>query len=299
MKRGYGTILVLVMATAVLLATALPCGAAEKEEKSIWVEDKPRQRRFELTEERIERIMNRLKEADPEKAKELEELRAKDPEKFKAELRKVMRERFGKRMREQMRRKDRAKVCPSMMPPGGPGGPGGFGGGRGGPMEMHERHGEYLEWLGKNYPEEAKKIADLEGKNPELYGRRIGLGFRKHRRILEAAKENPALAEVLKEDLELKEKRDKLLRKIRAASDDNEKKEMAKQLEEVVSSRFDLIVKRKQIEYEQMLKKLDKLKKRVEESESKVEKWKDAEFKNDSIKARLEELVGETDKFRW
>jgi len=184
-------------------------------------------------------------------------------------------------------------------PGGGPFRGGMHPGGRGGPMEMHERHGEYLEWLGKNYPEEAKKIADLEGKNPELYGRRIGLGFRKHRRILEAAKENPALAEVLKEDLELKEKRDKLLRKIRAATDDNEKKETTKQLEEVVSSRFDLIVKRKQIEYEQMLKKLERLKKQVEESESKVEKWKDAAFKSESIKARLEELVGETNAFKW
>ncbi|KPJ66429.1 MAG: hypothetical protein AMJ43_08105, partial [Coxiella sp. DG_40] len=90
MKTRYVTILILAMAAAVILTSPLSCWAAEKEqEESIWSEDKPRQRRFKLTEERIERMMNRLKEADPEKAKELEGLRAKDPEKFKAELRKV------------------------------------------------------------------------------------------------------------------------------------------------------------------------------------------------------------------
>ncbi len=98
--KTYGISLVLVMAS-VLLFTALPCGAAEKNDENFWLDDKPKQdhRRFELTNERIERIMGRLAENDPEKAKELEQLRQEDPEKFKAELRETMREHFGKMSR--------------------------------------------------------------------------------------------------------------------------------------------------------------------------------------------------------
>ncbi|MFZ2147217.1 MAG: efflux RND transporter periplasmic adaptor subunit [Sedimentisphaerales bacterium] len=47
-------------------------------------------RQFQLTDEMIGRIMERLAEADPEKAKELEQLRKSDPEKFKTELTKSM-----------------------------------------------------------------------------------------------------------------------------------------------------------------------------------------------------------------
>jgi len=295
MKTTYGKILVLVMATIMLLATSLPCRAVEKEK--IWSEDEPRRlhRRFELTEERIERLMNRLKETNAEKAEELSQLREQDLEKFKAELRKLMREQFGKRLRE--RGKERSERRGRRPGVGGPPGysPGGLGM-RG--TGMHRRHGELLEWLEKHHPEEAERLRDMRADRPELFERRMGLGLKKYGRILEAARENPELAEVLKQDLELKQRRDELLREIETASND-ERRELIGELEEVISSRFDLIVRRKQIEYEQLLDKLERLKKRVEESEAKVDKWKDASFKKESVKARLEELVGETGEFRW
>ena len=52
--------------------------------------ERPQGRQFQLTDEMINRIMERLVEADPEKAKELGQLRKSDPEKFKAELMKSM-----------------------------------------------------------------------------------------------------------------------------------------------------------------------------------------------------------------
>jgi len=45
---------------------------------------------FQLTDEMINRIMSRMAQFDPEKAKELGQLRKSDPEKFKAELMKSM-----------------------------------------------------------------------------------------------------------------------------------------------------------------------------------------------------------------
>jgi len=128
------------------------------------------------------------------------------------------------------------------------------------------------------------------------------------------------LPEILKEDLALKEKRDNLLRKIRAAGESDEKKELIEQLEEVVGNRFGLIIRRKQIAYEQLRQKLEELKKQVEQYETKVNvgpepieyeqlrqkldelrksveqhkaelnKWK--QTKDKQVKKRVEELIG-------
>jgi len=270
MKTNYWTILILAVVTAVLFTAPLPCRAAEKEKENIWLEDEPerRHRLRELTDERIERMMVRLAETDAEKAKELEQMRKEDPEKFKTELRKVMREHFGKRFRE--RREER--FAPSRVP------------GMPGMRRMRSRrdtsrrpstrkHEQLMDWLEENYPEKAKELAELKEERPELYWKKLGLCLRKYGRIAEAAEENPKLAAVLKEDLGLKQQRDALLEKLETAGGD-EKQELIAELEEVVSSRFDLIVERKQIEYEQLLKRLEKLKEKVKQSEAEVEKWK-------------------------
>jgi len=336
MKKTYGTILVLAIATVILLAGPLPCVAVEEKE-DVWREDEAKGKhwRFELTDEVIEHVMVRLRETNPERAKELKKLREKKPEQFKAELREIMREQFAGRFWEHRegiggRGPGPREGAPSMErgggfgggrsgrgpgPEGGAMGGGGFGGGRGmrdreresrDPERrerterwggrLRERYAEYLEWLEKNYPEEAQELAELKEAKPDLHMRQFWLSYRKYRRIFEASEENPKLVEVLKEDLELKSKRDKLLGKIRAASGD-EKEELVKELKNVVSSRFDLIVKRKQITYEQLRKELEELKERVKQSESEVEKWK--ELKGEKVKERLGELIDRTEKFNW
>jgi hypothetical protein len=301
MKTTYKTILGLLIAAVVLLAVVQPCNAVEKKEKSFEEAPKGPPRWIDLTDEAIERIMGRLAETEPAKAEELAKLRNQDPEKFKAELRAVMRQQFRER---------RGQVGEGGFSRGlhaGPGGPGpgrgptqdrrhGFGPGAG---MLGEKHSEYLEWLEKNYPEKAEKLAELREAKPELYNRHLGLGMRRYGRIAEAAKENPELAEVLKESLELKRTRDELLAKIKTSTDDAEKAELTRQLKDVVSNRFDLILRRKQIEYESMLKKLEQLKEQVEKSKTEVDKWKDVKFKEDRVKTRIEELMSRTEKFRW
>ena len=297
MRTSRVKILVLA-AMAFLLVSALACRAGEKKE-DFWGEERPRhgqrdrQGRFELTEERIEQIMKRLKEAEPEKAEELKKLQEEDPNKFEAELRKTMRERFGRRLRE--REKER-----SGQRRGGPPGPGGPPG-HGGPMagRMQWRHGEFLEWLEKHHPEEAERLRDLREDKPELFRKRMGLGLKRYAKIMEAEKENPELAAVLKEDLELKQQRDKLLRRVRKATDEQEKEKLVGELNEVVGARFDLIVKRKEMEYEELRKRLARLRQQVQKSQANVEKWKDADYKAENVKARVAELVGGSEEFRW
>ena len=292
-SSSYRKILVLMMVmVTVLLGAALPCGAVEKEnEQSNCIENEPNQRHkwFELTDEKVERIMSRLSESDPEKAKELEQLRQEDPEKFKAELRKVMREQLGKMAGEHMREysKEGGSFAEHKWSDKADNG-------RKREMSkegMRGRHTEYLEWLGENYPEETGKLAGLKETNPELYMKELELSLKRYGRIAEAAKRNPELAEVLKQDLELKKDRNKLLGRIKAAGNETEKKELIGELEKVVSNKFDLLIKRKQIAYEQLLKRLERLKGEVKESEAEVEKWKDAKFKDENVKARVEKLL--------
>jgi hypothetical protein len=296
MKTGYGAILALTM--AVVLSTAvLPCRAAEdvnKNEDNIWLEDiaKGEHGQFELTAEKIEHIMRRLAESDPNKAEQLKQLQQKDPENFKSELRKVMRQQISERFKERGERQQ-GQMRPMRM--------------RGEPSEhgrrppemgMRWRIDKYLDWLKANYPDEAAKLAELSEKDMDLYQRQLNLSLKKYGRIAEAAAENPKLAEVLKKDLALREQQDKLLGAIETAND-KEKEELIKELNDVISNRFDVIVERKQIEYEQLLGRLEMLKKDIEQRKTRMEKWKDAKFKEDSVKARLEELLGKSDKFTW
>jgi len=89
--------IILLLVTAVVVTTwILPCSAEhkEKDKENIWIEEEPRGPGpgpgpgrgpgFELTDEEVNRILNSLKQSDPNAIKELEKLRKEDPEKFQA-----------------------------------------------------------------------------------------------------------------------------------------------------------------------------------------------------------------------
>ena len=268
-----GGILLLTMA-AVVAILSLPCWAEqkEKEQEDIWREDEPRgpgPRRFELTDEEIDRIMKSLKETDPAKAKELEQLRKQEPEKFQEELRRYGREEFTKIIRERIE------------------------------ASRHKRQAEFLEWFAKNYPREAESLAKLKDKSPNLYIEKFDLVRQKYWHIFEEERRNPELAKVLKEDLELKEKRDELVIRIKAAKTEKEKTKLTARLEEVVSSRFDLIIRRKQIEYERLLRWVEELRNRVKERRDQILKAKDEKFKADNVKKHVQDLLEDNPEFPW
>jgi len=279
---------------AVVTVSVLPCSAqrrSEEKKEDIWVEDEPRgprarprpgpgpgpgrgpgrwgSRRFELTDEEIDRIMKGVKESDPAKAKELAELREKDPEKFRDELRRHGREEFGKIIRERI---DNWRKT---------------------------RQAEFVEWLEKSVPKEARELAKLKERNPDLYAEKFELVWKKYVRIFEEGRRNPELSDILLEDLKLQERRDELLKKIKAAGGEKEKKELVAELEEVLAGRYDLIVLRKQRAYERLLKWLEELRERVRESRGEIAKWRSDELKNENVKKRMQDLLEETQKFRW
>jgi hypothetical protein len=276
MELSRRIILVLVVAV-VATVIFLPCFAEEnKDEKVIWNEDERRgpgpgrgARRVELTDEEIDRIMKDIEESDPEKAKELAKLRETDPNQFSFELRRHDPEEFGKIIKERM-----AKLW----------------------SEMREK---YLEWLGKVAPEEAQELAKLKEISPDLYAKKFELVRRKYWRIFVESKRNPELADVLLEDLRLKKRRDELLRNIKAVRSEKEKKKLVAELEEVVAGRFDLLVRRKQLAFEGLLKRLEELRKHIKESRGEINIWRDKKFKNDNVKKRMQDLLEENPKFNW
>ncbi len=278
MKTQYLKITVLA-AAVIVLAVAMPVNAAGKGEKSSWIED---ERGWPTSEERMERMMNRLKETDPNKAAEFEKLRATDPNAFRAAIRDMVREQFKERM---------------LL--GDIGGPQPRPGPKGEMIRerLYERGDEYLDWLKANYPEEAERLTELQKDKPELYKRQLWLGARKYGRIAEAAQENPELAKVLKEDLELRNKSFEILRKIKATTDEAEKQKLIAELEETTSERFDVILKRKQMEYERLRQEIERLQEQVKQNEIQLEKWNTN--KAERVKERVKELLSRTEKFEW
>ncbi|MHC4489210.1 MAG: hypothetical protein ACYSW7_08560 [Planctomycetota bacterium] len=294
MESSRGIILVLAMA-AVVTVSVRPCSAqrmSEEKKEDIWAGDEPRgpragprpgpgpgpgrgpgrgSRRFELTDEEIDRIMKSLKERDPAKAKELAELREKDPEKFRDELRRhgYGREEFGKIIRERI---DKWRKT---------------------------RQAEFLEWLEKPLPREARELAKLKERNPNIYAEKFELVWKKYGRVFEEGRRNPELSDILLEDLKLQERRDELLKKIKLAGNEKEKKKIVAELEKVIAARYDLIVLRKQRAYERLLKWLEELQDRINKSRAEIAKYNDEKVKAENVKQRSKELTEETPQFRW
>ena len=288
MDKSRAIIIVLAIA-AIATVMAMPCSADRNDRDNMWTEGEgrgpgpgpgpgpergsrrgPGRRRIELTDEEIDRIMDGLKQRSPEKAKELAELRKKDPDKFREELVRHAREEFFKVAGERMQK------------------------------WQAERRARFLEWLAEKVPEEAKELSKLKERSPDLYGKKYELVWRKYGRIYEEGRRNPELEKILLEDLRLQKRRDQLLGKINTTTNQRDKEKLTKELEEVVGLRYDIIVRRKQMAYEWLLKRLEELRNRVRESRAEIQKAQDAKVKAENIKNRTKELLAEKKhEFKW
>ncbi len=295
---------------AVSPALTLPCRAQQRtEEDHPWENEEPREQIqwFELTEQGVKEIMRRLEENDPNKADELTRLRETNPQEFRDELKlfagRYLLSRWGDRRIQMMehagRRRWRSMRSegpgrwkePDFPPPQDHRGPGA--------LLMAQKFEEFREWLEQNRPEEANELERLKDTESHLYRKQAHFLFRKYRRIIEAAQENPELAELLEQDLELSQRRDELLARIRSAENDSRRREMIGKLEEILEARYEIILKRKQIRFQKFMKELEQLREDIKENEARLEKWKQPEYKNQSIKKRLIELLGKVEEFKW
>jgi hypothetical protein len=212
--------------------------------------------------------LGELKKRDPNAAKELAELRKKDPNEFRSELRRTAGQEIGRVIIENWRKIQRE---------------------------------EFLEWLEKYVPKEAEELARWKDKEPNLYTQKYELTWRRYDRIYDMTRRNPELAKVLVADLQLQERQRELQNKYRNAEVEDEKNVLEAQLEVVVSDRYDLLVRQKQLEYEQLLRRLEALQNEVKASMKEIETWLDKGFKEKNVKERLEFLTSERrgPRIRW
>jgi hypothetical protein len=254
----------------------IPVGTSEptqaEQKQDIW-EDEPRESRSwwrrGLSDEMIDKVMEGLRKRDPARAKELNRLRRTDPERFKIELREHGRPELDRIVRDYWE------------------------------ARRQRRNAEFLGWLKDNYPKEEQNLATLKARDPQFYVAGFEHAMDQYGRIFEADRSNPEFGKVLKEDLRLKDRRDDLVRQIHAERSEAKRQALGVELQEVVGRRYDLIVRRKQIAYEDLLKRLKALQKQVTDSRDEIVKWQDDRLKRENIRQRIRDLTGKKGKFKW
>lgn len=162
--------------------------------------------------------------------------------------------------------------------------------------ELEQKHELFLTWLEKNYPKKAELIKKEGDEHPDKFIEKLTEAMKTYGPILKAEKNNPELAEVLRKDLELQSQRDELLTKLRTAKED-QRQPLLDELNKVVAARFDVIIQKKQIEYDRIRKRLDWLNKKLERHGEELQKLKDE--KDQSVKKRTEELIKGEVKMDW
>jgi signal transduction histidine kinase len=238
-----------------------------------------------MPEERITQFLEQLRKENPVRADELEKLRKEKPDEFRNQLQVE----FMKQMR-QRRNRPEGQQGPESRP--GPGGPGG-GHWR---ERMEKMHNDFIAWLEKNYPEQAEALKPLREKEPEEYTAKAMDLMRKYEPIMRAEKNNPKLAQAMKDDLELQKQRDTLLREIHSAKD-KEREKLIAELKDNVARRFDVIMTKKQLQYDDLKKRLEELQKEVKMREGELDKLKTT--KDKAVAEHLNELISQAEKVQW
>ena len=264
-----------IAAALLMMTAAVVCAQAEEEKnpaeesprQDIWQDDSPRLHKDVWQgpgfERRYENLLIRIEEENPKRAMELKKLRDEDPEKFQLEMQKEWSQR-GRPAPEGQEREMSGPMAPGRQGPGPEGpqppdkrfaGPGRW------QEQLQKRHEEFLQWLEKNYPEQAFELAQIREKDAASYVARLMGLRRKYEPILHAEKNNPELAAVLREDMALQNQRDDLLKQIRRAKGDKREK-MVQQLEKIVAQRFDLIIRKKTLQYQELEQRLKRSRKK-------------------------------------
>lgn len=233
----------------------------------IWTDDFDRPRRG-MTQERAEKIIIYISANNPEAASSLRNALKESLDKFSIDL-----HNYVEKSRSEEGAKKRNK------------------------QRLERKYGDYVEWFKENYPEQAKQLLSETENDPDSYFNRVGISWRKYGRVKQAQENSPELGEVVKKDIELLGRRDRLIRKIRETEDEGQVQTLKSELTGVVHGRFDLIIEKRQIKYEQMLKKVEKLKHDLHAQKAELEKLQGK--KGEITAERVEELLREEKDFKW
>lgn len=256
-----------------LTTVGLATDESKQTKQDIWQDEPTEPRsswwRRDLTEETVNKILEGLRKRDPAKARELERLKSRDPERFKAELRDAGQPELDQIVRDYWE------------------------------TRRQRRNAEFIDWLKDNYPQQEQELTSLKDRDPKLYITSFERLMGEYGSIFEAARSNPELGAILKEDHDLKRRVGELCRRLRSEKSDAKKQELGAELQEVLARRYDLIVRRKEIACEQLLRRLDDLQKQVIQSKENIARYKDQQVKRENVRQRVQALTENKVKFKW
>ncbi len=276
-------LLAFIVAAVTLGLVAVTTVADEFED--IWEEGPGRRpRQTQLDKERLDKLIKHVAQGKDEREKQLHEVYKNDRENFWGQIRDFF-------------HKQRGQGTPREGPP------------RRGPRngqgprrsrwreQLQQRHEEFMGWLKKNYPSVEEELTQLREKDQDAYFRRLRKVSEKYEPIVSAEKRNkPEMATVLKEEIELTDYRDKLLKEFRQAETKRQKK-IFDELKVAVSRRFDLIVRKKQLQFEELRRRLERLRRELEKRENELGKLINS--KEEATKSRLKSLLHPNEKVDW
>ena len=254
-------------------ATILMAGEPKQTKSDIWL-DEPRETQppwwqRDLTKDEVDRIMKGIQKRDPAKAKQLNELRQKDPQTFKVQVREQGQPELDQMIRERF------------------------------DARRQERNAKFLEWLKANYASDEQALAKLKEKDPQVYISEFDRLMRQYGYIFEADTSCPELGAALKADFELKKRTNDLIKQVRAEKSEAKKQALGMELQDVVGKRYDLIVRRKEIAYAELQKKLEAMQKQIRESQDEIAKWRDPKVKQENVRQRVQSLTENKVRFKW
>ncbi len=232
-----------------------------------------------LTESQIDRFLERLSQTNPARAAELERSRITRPQQFRWEIREEMANRFFQRIQPPDEPAPAVEPTPT-EPPAEP------------DAALRQKQAELIDWLEKNFPKQAKDLkADLPltaERMDELRGR--------YDPMMRAERFNPPLAEAMKEDLRVQMRRDELLMELQLENPDK-REAIVNELEQLVSKRFDLIIRKRELQHGHIRNRLNQLQEELDRQQKEINTLRNA--KTHSVRARVEELIQSAEKTDW
>lgn len=156
---------------------------------------------------------------------------------------------------------------------------------------------EFLDWLETNYPQDALDLSKINKENPERYRQKMLEMLEKYGQLFRAEKDNPELANLIKQDMVLREESKALAREISNLTDEDEKEVKTSQLKELLEKRFDILIKQRELNYQDFKKRIEKLQKDLENREQALNNLKND--KKAQVQLRLKELLSPEDKLNW
>ncbi len=287
--------------------------AGSDEERSIFDED--------VREGMHEKMLEMIERGNPERANQLRELRSTSPEQFETEMAEIGKKMQGKFADARKRSKEpdavtRAtdkgdwKQAPPRDEPMRPETPAHKGKDgtfaeprRGGPardsyMEiMRKRNEEFLEWLKVNYPHQASEFEKANEANPERAFRDLMPVMMRYRGIFETEKKNPELASLMKKDIDLVDRQEEILRAIKSTEDGKGNEALTAELMTVVAARFDLILKKRQMRFDELKERLTQLENEIRKQEADLEEL--SKQRDEQTQKRVAELLADDTQIKW